>query len=466
MNRERAASIIAAASLILGLAADLLLRWIPWGLNVPLWTALFIAAAFLACRAAGRELNIYSVVAAVLAALGIAWRASPVLVTLDILLLVLHLPMLGLAGRAVRVAAAGLSQIGIAILTTAAQAIAGGPQLLIADLQWSRIPRVRMTKNAGVAARGVAIAAPALVLFGTLLTSADAAFANVFRRLFDFSLAATVQHVLVTAFAAGICAGFLRSFALSGPAPTPTRPSFLRLPAAETNIAVALVNALFAAFVLVQFRYFFGGSASMTIGSMTYAEYARRGFFELAWVVALVVPMLLLTEWLVDKESPRGLRLFRALALMQVALVLVIGASAYRRMQLYRDEFGLTQLRLYTTAFMVWIGVVLVWLAVTVLTGKRERFAIGAFATAVLTVVALHAINPDAVIVETNLARAHSGRRAFDSRYAASLSDDAAAVIYANREAFAPHDLARFIERPRPKGWRTWNYSRLRAMSD
>jgi len=451
MRQEHPGPTIAAGGLVLGIATDLLLRWIPPGLNVALWTLLFLIAAFIACRAAGRGLHPFAAATATLAGLGVMWRDSAVLVALDVAFLLLFLPMLPLGARGVRMAAAGLSQIAAAVVTTGFQVVAGFAQLVTFDLPPARLPSMRGT---GVAVRGVAMAAPALILFGTLLTSADDHFAKLLGRLVDFELREIALHLLIIAVATILCAGAFRSFALSGAAPQPSRPSFLRLPATETNIAIGLINLLFATFVAVQFRYFFGAS------DLSESESARRGFFELVWVVGLVVPMLLAVEWLVDKSN--GTRAFRLQALLMVALVLVIGASAYRRMQLYRDAFGLTQLRLYTTALMIWIGAVLVWLAVTVLTGRRERFAIGALATAVLAVVVLHAINPDALIVTTNLERARSGRRAFDSAYALRLSDDAAPVIFANAEAFDPVALRSFAERQRPRGWRTWNVSRGR----
>lgn len=456
MSKGKTAAAIAGAALILGLAADLLLRWIPWGLNATIFTAFFIAAAVVACRSNGRRVHLFAAVAASLAALGMAWRDSPVLVGLDLFLLAIFLPMLALPARAVNVTAAGLLQIGTALVTTALQAVAGFPQLLLTDLTWRRLPRGAAMRRGGVLLRGMVIAAPALLLFGALLTSADAAFGRVLGDLFAFDAEELVLHVLVTVIAAAVCAGFLRSFALSGPAPMAGRPAFLSMPAAETNIAVALIDLLFAAFVAVQFRYFFGGSETLRIGSMSYSEYARRGFFELVWVVALVVPMLLVAEWLVDKSDPSALRLFRALAAIQIALVFVIAASAYRRMELYRDEFGLTRLRFFTTAFMIWLAVLLVWMAVTVLTGRRERFAGGALTSAVAAVVVLHFINPDAIIVRTNLARATAGQRAFDYQYVMRLSDDAA-------EEMARAGLTAFFHPPRPTGWRTWNASRARA---
>jgi hypothetical protein len=100
-----------------------------------------------------------------------------------------------------------------------------------------------------------------------------------------------------------------------------------------------------------------------------------------------------------------------------VALTLAILASALFRMRLYQQEFGLTQLRFYTTAFMVWLGIVLVWLVVTILrvpapagdNPGRRRFAFGALVASLGLVVVLDLINPDALIARTNLARAAAG---------------------------------------------------------
>ncbi|HUP62650.1 MAG TPA: DUF4173 domain-containing protein [Thermoanaerobaculia bacterium] len=466
MERHRIALLLAASALLLGIAGDLLLRWIPWGVNVPLWIALLVAATY-AGAGFSRSARLkpgaafFPAVCTLVAAAGLAWRDSPVLRGLDVLLLLVLVPMLALEARGVRLAAAGVSEIGFALATTGVQTVAGFPQLVFADVEWSRMPRGGTLRTGGVVARGVIIATPALLLFGSLLVSADAAFAKLLTDVFAFDVREALNHIVVTIALAAMCAGFLRSVTFSGEMIRVPRPGFLTLAAAETNIALGLVNVLFAAFVAVQFRYFFGDAVNVT-----HSEYARRGFFELVWVVALVLPMLLCAEWLIDKERPAALRTFRLLALTQIALVLVIAASAYHRMQLYRDEFGLTQLRLYTTAFMIALAVLLLWFAVTVLTGNRARFAIGVVATAMITIVALHAINPDALIVETNLSRAEAGRRAFDTVYASKLSDDAAPVILANRDAFAkdPAALKRFTDRKRTIGWRTWNLSRARAI--
>ena len=114
-DHHRPALTIAIAALVLGVTGDLLLRWIPWGVNALLWTALFCVVA----RYCSRRVSWFPILCALLAAGGIAWRDSESLVALDIALLLLFLPMIALEARGVRVAAAGLMEIAAAISSPA-----------------------------------------------------------------------------------------------------------------------------------------------------------------------------------------------------------------------------------------------------------------------------------------------------------------------------------------------------------
>jgi hypothetical protein len=157
---------------------------------------------------------------------------------------------------------------------------------------------------------------------------------------------------------------------------------------------------------------------------MSYSEYARRGFFELVTVAALSLPLLLLADWSLDQGDRSRVRRFRLLAGLMLLLLDVMLASALIRMRLYTAEYGLTELRFYTTAFMGWLVLVFGWFAATVLRGRRSRFGPGALASGFLVLLALNLMNPDAVMARTNVARAVAGR-SFDAAYAARLSADA-----------------------------------------
>lgn len=473
MSAQHATALtLAGAALFVGVTGDVLLRLVPWGVGTLIWTLLFLGVViwlFARLRPQPASALLLPVGGALLAATGLAWRDSETLVGMNVLVLLGSLALLGLSPRGVRAWAVGISHVVLAVLVTAVQSVAGFFEVLFAELDWSRLSAGQSpSRGFGTAVRGLIIALPALVIFGVLFVQADAAFEKLVESIFDFEQPDLIQHLALIGFLTAVSLGFFRSLMRGGEMTMLERPEELRLRAPEVTFATVLVDALFAVFVFVQFRYLFGDVVRVLPG-LTRAEYARRGFFELVWVVLLVVGLLLVFEWIVDKTNERALRAFRIAALVQVALVLVIAMSAWHRMALYRAEFGLTEARVYTTAFMLWLVAVLVWLSLTVLAGRRERFFLGATVTGFLTLFVLHAINADALIVRTNATRATTGQRPFDAMYAVTLSSDATATTIASLPAMDPARRAcaaqRLLERDarRPVSWRTWNWSRRRA---
>src|SRR3989441_10231550 len=194
--------------------------------------------------------------------------------------------------------------------------------------------------------------------------------------------------------------------------------------------ALGLVDLLFLVFVVIQLRYLFGGAELIAAATgLTYAEYARRGFFELVTASGLVLPLLAGADWAVRNESREHQRTFRQLAIVLLLLLAVVMASALARMRLYVGAFGLSEIRLYSTAFMIYFAGAFAWFTLTTLRGQRRRFAFGALVQGFAVLGALHLVNPDAFIVRTNLARPGS-ERPFAGWNAASLSADAVPVLF------------------------------------
>lgn len=460
------------AALLLGTLGDLLFRDTAWGMNLFLWT-LALGATFVWLRAR-RRLPLVGPQALLLGAMllfaaAFVWRDSPTLRTLDVLAGLLTLALL--TGSAPSAAPSGVLGYARRALLLGRDALIGIPSLVFADTKWAQIPRGRASGTGFALLRGLALALPLLLLFGGLLASADAIFGHYAALLFHWDFDTVGSHLSLMAVCAWLAGGVLRGFVGSSVLPEAAeRPQRSALGAVETATILGSLDALFLAFVLVQVRYFFGGTAHIqaTVG-LTYAEYARRGFFELVWVAALVLPLLLtLHHWQPTDDERRGL-LFRLLAGLQVGLLFVIMASAVARMRLYQAEYGLTELRFYTSAFMGWLAVVFLWFAVTVLRRRRRRFAGGALASAFMTVLTLHALNPDAAIVRANAAQSRTGRP-FDAAYASSLSLDAVPAL---ADALPSLDLAArdrtvqtFQERRirlSQADWRSWTLPRALA---
>ena len=164
--------------------------------------------------------------------------------------------------------------------------------------------------------------------------------------------------------------------------------------------------------------------------------------------------------------------MFRGLAIVQIGLMLAIMASALQRLRLYHASYGFTQSRFYAMVLLLWLGAMLVWLAATVLRGRRDVFAFGALASGLVTIAALFVVNPDAIVARTNVARMASadapGR--FDVAYATSLSADAVPVLLGALSAL-PGDVQCPLARHMRRRWlqdrdgttRTWNWWAARA---
>jgi len=479
------------AGVVLGAIGDALLRAPgPVGLNLSLWIASVALSALALHRRAGLALDrarVAWLAIGVMFAAGLAWRDAPPLKLLALgcatlaFALAAHVPTAAWVRRAGVLRYAGALALGALHAWTAA-ALA----LVDATRSGARVETGRAAgwRRAAAVARGLVIAAPLVLVFGALFVSADAVFAGMVSNVLRFDFGRIASHVVLFSIAAWLSTGYLRGFLTGTELPAfsdrrhgiegrgvlaPKRP----LGMTEVATALAAINLLFLVFVIVQFRYLFGGDALVQVTpELTYADYARRGFFELVFAVVLVVPVLLAADWLLDRRSQRDALVFRGLAGMQIGLVLAITASALQRLRLYHASYGLTESRFYAMVLLIWIGAVLVWLAATVLRGRRDAFAFGALASGLATVALLFAINPDAVIARANVARMASADVPvrFDVAYATSLSADAVPVLIDALPAL-PRDvqcpLARHMLRrwppDRDRSIRNWNWSAARA---
>lgn len=467
---------VLGAGLAVGLVSDLLLPVEPWGLNMLLATTALVGAGAWVVRRAGLTPSSdigWLTISVLLLSAAFLRRDAEALQVFDIgaMIVLFGLASAAAVGVSLRRAEVGryLTIVGRSALST----WTGALQLVFSDVAWRDIPLGdgRLKRVRGVAL-GVALALPLLVVFGTLFSSADPKFGEAVGSILRVDMSNVLAHTMRTVVLGGLAAGYLRGIVFHK-APLPTAPAApLQPPSAERATpavtALILLNALFLAFVLVQLRYFFGGAGRVeTIAGLTFSEYARKGFFELVWATAFVVPVLLGGDWIVRGAGAIGLRRFRIASTVTLGLMGVIVASALERMRLYVAAYGLTEDRLYATAAMIFLSVLLGWLGWTVLRGQASRFAFGGLLQGLAVLGGLHALNPDAYVLRHNLTRP-AAERPFDVEYATQLSADAAPLLREALPRLSPADAcvaAKFLaswNKP-DADWRTWNWSRSRA---
>ncbi len=252
-------------------------------------------------------------------------------------------------------------------------------------------------------------------------------------------------------------------------------PRIFTLGAIEIAIILGLLDLLFASFVIMQLPYLFGGiELVQSTQDFKLAEYARRGFGELVGVAALVLPVLLLSHWLLRKDKPVNELVFRILSGLQLILLLVIMASAAQRLFLLTGNlgYGMTEARFYPMVFMIWLAVVCGLFAMTVLRGSRQYFAWGALWSAFFILGATNFFNPDDFIVRTNVRLMREGRP-FDALYNTILSGDAVPALLDSLGEMNSSDACqvkselnlRRINSETQNDARTWNWSRSKAFA-
>ena len=471
---------IGTAGIGLGVAGDQLLR-APGGpgLNFLLLFVGLAASVWIVAQRGesplSREASSWIVVG-LLCSAALLWRGSGILQagTLVAAFTAFSLPVLN-AGRA-WTKRSGVLDI-FEALAGAGLYWAAGSARLMNRRHWGRAgvstPRRTARAVARIAVGGAVLALVPLVVFGALFISADEVFATIVGDLVRIDLEGFGSHLVVIAVLSWLACGYLVG-ASAGTRLEGIRrlkPGRSTLGIAEVATALGLVDLLFLGFVIVQFRYLFGGDSWVEVTpGLTYAAYAREGFFQLVVAVALAIGWLLTAHTLLGERSLRARATFGGLAGAHLLLLMVVVASAIQRMRAYQTAYGLTELRVVVTAVLVWLTVIVVWFGVTVLGGRRDRFAFGGLVTAFLLVGVLQFINPAGLVARHNLDRMAAQSVEVDVEHLASLGSDAAPILIARLDEL-PEEAQCLVARrllhqwgpERPGDWRSFNWSGSRA---
>jgi hypothetical protein len=298
-----------------------------------------------------------------------------------------------------------------------------------------------------------------LAVFASLMASADPAFA----RLLEGVVPSVDESVIAWGFRFAVGAAGLVgvAFLLAGPptaAPQTARASRLRR--AEWALPMGLLVALFALFVGVQLTTMFGTDAYVraTTG-LTYAEYARGGFWQLLAVTVLTLLVIVVgMRW-----APAERVLPRLLLGSLAVLTLVIVASALSRMWLYQQAYGFTVLRLMVLTIELWLGFGFVLTLAAVLRLRPGGPFRGMAAAGIVALLALAVLNPERFVADHNVTRyAETGK--IDADYLSGLSADAVPVLDRLPEPLRTCVLGPImVRRDNDRDWRSANLSRAAA---
>ena len=184
------------------------------------------------------------------------------------------------------------------------------------------------------------------------------------------------------------------------------------MPRWEWALPLGVLDALFIAFVAVQATVLFGGHTHvLETEGLTYAEYARQGFWQLLWVSGLTMLVLSGVIRVAGRTTAADRRLLRVLVGTLCATSVVVVISAIHRMWVYQQAYGFSTERLMVITIEVWLGVVFLLVAAAGIRMTARWLPRAVLVAGVLALLGLAALNPERLIADRNIDRFRADRR-------------------------------------------------------
>ncbi|MCL2222832.1 MAG: DUF4173 domain-containing protein, partial [Oscillospiraceae bacterium] len=187
---------------------------------------------------------------------------------------------------------------------------------------------------------------------------------------------------------------------------------------ATVFVMLGATCVLYLIFIFSQLPYFFSAfTGTIPDGWLLHSEFARQGFFELITIAAINLALLAIGNAMCKKRRTES-KLLRAFNIVLSAITLVLIATAFSKMVLYVQVFGLTILRILPCVFMLFLAIIFTTVIVRQFASVKKEFSIVRFSLIVgaIMLCLLSLANPDAIVVRYNANRYLSGTlREFDT---------------------------------------------------
>ena len=248
---------------------------------------------------------------------------------------------------------------------------------------------------------GFAFAIPVLFVVVPLLMSSDAAFSGLAEKIVG-NLFLTILKIALGFLIAWFIITYCYSLIKCEPCEI-KESTFKGVDGIIISSFLGVISVCYLTYLFSQLAYFFSAFKGFLPEdySFTAAEYARRGFFEMSVIAAINFGMIFIVLLISAKKNGKICVLSRIFCTFIGFFTLVIIATAISKMVLYIQRFGMTFLRIGTSAFMLFLAVVFISLIFRLFI-PRIRVIRTAFITAGIILAILGNLNINSIIAEYN----------------------------------------------------------------
>ncbi len=245
-----------------------------------------------------------------------------------------------------------------------------------------------------------------------LLLSYDEQFTNLLDRIFSFSSEKLVDNIgdLILAGILGIALfavlfGNLVAAKVAKTddvtdADTPSRLQIFPKPLVAAFVTPILL--LYVLFFVSQWSYYVSAFTHVLPEGLTYAQYAREGFFQLCTVCVFNALLMICMQAFMRRSPEEKGILRRILAGIISLFTLILIATALSKMVLYIDAYGMTQNRILATWMILLLAVIFILSLIQVFC-KRFPIVMAILITCVLFALVLFLPNIDGMIANYNV---------------------------------------------------------------
>ena len=320
-------------------------------------------------------------------------------------------------------------------------------------------------KKIGAMLLGILITVPLLGILLSLLVEADAAFEAMLDILPDFDFSEAIVTVLIGTgifiFMYSRCTALVHR-------PKGKFCSDINMKGINkwtVNTVLTGVCLVYLLYLISQLAYFVSGFTGIVPRGYTLAEYARRGFFEMAWLCVINLSIIIVTSLVVRKSGNRVPISSRILCLFISLVTLFMVAAASAKMFIYIGGYGLTRSRVLTQLIILFFGVAAISVSISQFT-KKPKYMQVLVITALLLGGTAFWVDVDTVVATYNVnAYLEGDLETVDIDYLRTLTSGAIPQIARLAEESEDPEVVReaanvlYFSEAEWEDFRDWNYA-------
>lgn len=275
-------------------------------------------------------------------------------------------------------------------------------------------------KNVSSVLIGVLVAVPVLFVIVPLLSSSDIAFEAVVSKIFT-NTSLIILALVITAILLPVFYSLIFYLEKSSLVEVESKKKNLgKISVVGINSFLISISFVYLFYLFTQLAYIVDAFAFVLPEDYTAAEFARSGFFQMAVIVFINFVILGVTAIKVKRENAKLPCSTKAILLFISSFTIFYISTAIIKMAKYISLYGLTRLRVLTSAFMIMLAIIFVVIILKLLIAKF-KYVKPIIVVCTLTLLSVSMININTVIAEYNYNAYKAGKIDIDVEQIESL---------------------------------------------